>query len=94
MEDTPSASGQTEPAPVAAGDTQLQPAVIAPPCVPPTTTPMQLARPPGPHPPQAHWSPPPRPPADYITCTGHRVRFKRPCCVTSTPRHPNQQSCA
>ncbi|XP_046988607.1 extensin-like [Schistocerca americana] len=38
-DDTPSASGQTEPAPVAAGDAQLQPAVIATPRAPPTTTP-------------------------------------------------------
>ncbi|XP_047103520.1 uncharacterized protein LOC124722393 [Schistocerca piceifrons] len=37
-DDTPSASGQTEPAPGAAGDAQLQPGVIAPPCACPTTT--------------------------------------------------------
>ncbi|XP_046991849.1 putative uncharacterized protein ENSP00000383309 [Schistocerca americana] len=91
-DDTPSASGQTEPARGAAGDTQLQPAVIAPPRAPPTTTPRQLVRPPGPRPPQAHRSPPPQPPADYVTRAGRRVRFKRPCCVASAPRHRNRQS--
>ncbi|XP_046981518.1 gametogenetin-like [Schistocerca americana] len=79
-DDTPSASGQTEPAPGAAGDAQLQPAVIAPPRAPPSTTPRQLVRPPGPRPPQAHRSPPPQPPADYVTRAARRVRFKRPCC--------------
>ncbi|XP_047000847.1 putative uncharacterized protein ENSP00000383309 [Schistocerca americana] len=91
-DDTPSASGQTEPAPGAAGDSQLQPAVIAPPRAPPSTTPRQLVRPPGPRPPQAHRSPPPQPPADYVTRAGRRVRFKRPCCVASAPRHPNRRA--
>ncbi|XP_047112374.1 uncharacterized protein LOC124789128 [Schistocerca piceifrons] len=91
-DDTSSASGQTEPAPGAAGDAQLQPAVIAPPRAPPSTTPRQLVRPPGPRPPQAHRSPPPQPPADYVTRAGRRVRFKRPCCVASAPRHRNRQS--
>ncbi|XP_047002951.1 uncharacterized protein LOC124620321 [Schistocerca americana] len=91
-DDTPSASGQTEPAPGAAGDAQLQPAVIALPRAPPSTMPRQLVRPPGPRPPQAHRSPPPQPPADYVTRAGRRVRFKRPCCVASAPLHPNRQS--
>ncbi|XP_047105034.1 uncharacterized protein LOC124758092 [Schistocerca piceifrons] len=91
-DDTPCASGQTEPAPGAAGNAQLQPAVIAPPRAPPTTTPRQLVRPPGPRPPQVHRSPPPQPPADYVTRVGRRVRLKQPCCVANMPRHPNWQS--
>ncbi|XP_047098676.1 proline-rich receptor-like protein kinase PERK8 [Schistocerca piceifrons] len=51
-DDTPRASGQTEPAPVAAGDVQLQPAVITSPPVPPTTPLRQPAWPPGTCPPQ------------------------------------------
>ncbi|XP_047118560.1 putative uncharacterized protein ENSP00000383309 [Schistocerca piceifrons] len=84
MDDTPSASSQTESAPGAA--------VIAPPRAPPTTTLRQLARPPRPRLPQAHRSPPPQPPADNVTRAGSRVRFKRPCCIASAPRHPNRQS--